>query len=275
MNEMNLSRDSIVPIGLLSCFACTLVSGIPALGRTITIEDWKEINQIGSYGGRIKESPDLEAELKKLYLVSTDSEDLLACERSECLRERDRRYRARVTLFNERNFLATTVAKVSPADLLGNSIRSTNSLLGEMVLPLPSLARISSGFGWRHHPMTGLESFHQGTDLAAPAGTPVLASFSGTVIDAGDMGNLGNAVVLDSGSVRTRYGHMSRAIVSAGESVNKGQVIGFVGSTGRSTGPHLHFEVWHLDASGQWKPQDYTATIRSAFEQYRSTFSER
>ena len=221
VNQMHPSRLSTVTIGFISSTTCILVSGLPALSRTISIDDWKEINQLGSYGGRIEESIDLEEELKNLYLVSTDAEDLLACEESECLMDREKRYQTRLSLFAERNSLSTTVAKLSPTEMLESGINITNSPLGEMVIPLPSPARISSGFGWREHPVTGQRGFHQGIDLAAPAGTPVLATFSGTVSDSGDMGNLGNAVVLDSGNIRTRYGHMSRVIVSDGEYVNQ------------------------------------------------------
>ena len=272
---MSLSRIAFCSIGVLSSAACFLASGHPAFGRTITLDEWKELNRLGSYGGEIVESIDLEAELQKLYSISTEAVDLLECESADCLMERETRYLARMALFSERNSLSSTIAKLSPMESVDGGIGSHTIWVGEMAFPLASPARISSGFGWRLHPVTGQRrSFHQGTDLAAPTGTPVLASFSGTVSAAGEMGNLGNAVAIDSGSVRTRYGHMIREIVSAGDYVEKGQVIGYVGSTGRSTGPHLHFEVWHLDASGRWRPQDYTAAIRAALEQHRIAQSE-
>jgi len=86
--------------------------------------------------------------------------------------------------------------------------------------------------------------FHKGVDLAATAGTPIVAAADGRVISAGWSGGYGRAVVIaHAGGVETRYGHMSRIAASAGEIVHRGEVIGYVGSSGLSTGPHLHFEV--------------------------------
>ena len=128
--------------------------------------------------------------------------------------------------------------------------------------PLASIAPVSSGFGMRVHPITGLASFHQGIDLAAPAGTPVLAAYSGQVIVSGPAGNLGNAVVLaHDESRRTRYGHMSSVAVQANTWVEQGQIIGYVGSTGRSTGPHLHFEYWSRH-SGSWAAIDISEQLK-------------
>lgn len=105
-------------------------------------------------------------------------------------------------------------------------------------------ARLTSGYGMRHHPILGGQRMHSGLDLALPYGSPIRATADGTVISAGWAGGYGLAVKLDhGGAVETLYGHMSRLAVRAGQSVRKGQVIGFVGSTGRSTGPHVHYEV--------------------------------
>ncbi len=124
---------------------------------------------------------------------------------------------------------------------------------------VPVSGLISSGFGWRIHPITGLESFHAGIDIPAPLGTPILSSMSGRVGSAGAAGNLGLQVTVESGDTRTIYGHMS-AIAVAGEGwVEAGQTLGYVGSTGRSTGPHLHFTV-HKWLEGSWTaidPSDY------------------
>jgi murein DD-endopeptidase MepM/ murein hydrolase activator NlpD len=106
-------------------------------------------------------------------------------------------------------------------------------------------ARMSSGFGMRFHPVLGYNRMHKGVDFAAPTGTPILASAAGTVVLAGWGGGYGNVVVLDHGKgIRTRYAHMSRVSVRNGQRVSQGQSIGAVGSTGLSTGPHLHYEVW-------------------------------
>lgn len=106
--------------------------------------------------------------------------------------------------------------------------------------------RISSYYGGRTHPVTGqMESFHRGVDIAAAYGTPIYATKSGTVTLARYNGTYGNCVKLDhDDNGRSLYGHMSRIAVSAGQHVEQGQIIGYVGSTGRSTGPHLHFELY-------------------------------
>ena len=109
---------------------------------------------------------------------------------------------------------------------------------------LPVHGRISSPFGWRVHPITHVRKLHTGVDLAAPIGTPIVAAGGGQVIWAGRKGGYGNAVMIDHGHGRTTlYGHMSSFCVRVGQVVAKGQLIGKVGSTGFSTGPHCHFEV--------------------------------
>lgn len=113
-----------------------------------------------------------------------------------------------------------------------------------MVRPVAA-ARISSGFGMRFHPLLGYSRFHKGTDYAAVTGTPIRAVTDGTVTLAGWGGGYGNMVKLaHAGGLGTGYAHMSRIAVRPGERVVQGQVIGYVGTTGLSTGPHLHFEVY-------------------------------
>lgn len=104
--------------------------------------------------------------------------------------------------------------------------------------------RLSSSFGMREHPVLGGRRAHKGVDLAAPTGTPIYATADGLVGKAEWFSGYGLYVQLDHGAeLETRYGHMSRLNVAAGQRVRKGDVIGYVGSTGRSTGPHLHYEV--------------------------------
>ncbi|KQM87025.1 hypothetical protein ASE67_04570 [Sphingomonas sp. Leaf23] len=109
----------------------------------------------------------------------------------------------------------------------------------------PVAARISSNFGWRVHPVLGFRRLHKGMDFAAAYGSPIRATTDGRVASAGWHGGYGNFVKLDhGGGLATGYGHMSRIVVGAGSRVSQGQVIGYVGSTGLSTGPHLHYELW-------------------------------
>lgn len=103
---------------------------------------------------------------------------------------------------------------------------------------------ISSPFGWRVDPINGSTRFHAGVDIAAESGAPVLAAQAGYVVYSGEYGGYGEVVVLDhGGTLYTLYGHNSERLVEAGQYVFPGQIIARVGATGRTTGPHLHFEV--------------------------------
>lgn len=129
--------------------------------------------------------------------------------------------------------------------------------VSNFTLPITG-AVISSGFGWRIHPVTGERRLHKGVDFAAPTGTPIFAAADGVVTDAGwTDGGYGNIVELrhEDGSV-TLYAHTNRVYVSKGQVINKGQAIAEVGTTGRSTGPHLHFEV-QPDGKNAVDPMDY------------------
>jgi murein DD-endopeptidase MepM/ murein hydrolase activator NlpD len=119
--------------------------------------------------------------------------------------------------------------------------------LGKVSVPsgLPlARATMTSHYGMRTHPVLGGRRMHEGVDLAAPRGTPVYAPADGYVQKASEFGSYGNFIEMEhGGNIETRYGHLSGYAVAAGDQVHKGQLIGYVGSTGRSTGPHLHYEV--------------------------------
>ena len=115
---------------------------------------------------------------------------------------------------------------------------------GQFVWPAPGYSSITSPYGMRYHPILKTRKLHTGEDIGAPSGATIVAADSGTVIFSGWMGAYGQAIIIDHGNgVSTLYGHQSQLLVSEGQSVVKGQTIGKVGSTGWSTGPHLHFEV--------------------------------
>ncbi|BDA70185.1 peptidase M23B [Calothrix sp. PCC 7716] len=136
-----------------------------------------------------------------------------------------------------------------------------------LIFPLSIPASITSIFGWRNHPITGETRFHSGTDLGAAMGTPVIAAFTGQVEVADFVGGYGLTAILNhNGAVQTLYAHMSQLFVQPGQWVQQGTVIGLVGSTGASTGPHLHFEVRQLTPEG-WVATDPGIHLQYALTQ--------
>ncbi|WP_068088144.1 M23 family metallopeptidase [Novosphingobium rosa] len=138
--------------------------------------------------------------------------------------------------------------------------RTSNAL----IMPVAG-ARITSSFGMRYHPILGFSRMHSGTDLAVPWGSPIYAVADALVTYAGWRGGYGNYVKLEhGGALATGYGHMSRFVVSPGMRVRAGQVIGYVGSTGMSTGAHLHYEVFRDGASVD--PMSMHFTVRAGVD---------
>jgi murein DD-endopeptidase MepM/ murein hydrolase activator NlpD len=120
---------------------------------------------------------------------------------------------------------------------------STGTATGKLIWPMPGYSA-GGGVGWRVHPVYGYKSCHTGVDISAPSGTQIIAARGGTVIWTKSGGPYGNNTLIDHGNgLATFYAHQTSFAVSGGERVRKGEVIGYVGSTGYSTGPHLHFEV--------------------------------
>lgn len=139
--------------------------------------------------------------------------------------------------------------QVEALALMANQGEAMTSILQELTAMTDKLERkVSSDFGMRTHPIHKSKRFHHGIDYALPHGTELTAPASGTVAFAGKKGGYGNTVIIDHGhGLKTVYAHLSEMRVGEGETVSKNALIGKVGSTGLSTGPHLHFEVRHND----------------------------
>lgn len=135
--------------------------------------------------------------------------------------------------------------------------------------PLPSVVPVTSGFGWRVHPITGGRRFHAGVDLGAAYGTPVLAALAGQVVAADYDGGYGLRVLVQSQlgdrTVQTLYAHLAGVTVQVGQVVQPGQPLGFVGSSGSATGPHLHFELREL-IDRQWESVDSQPLLTAALQ---------
>lgn len=129
---------------------------------------------------------------------------------------------------------------------------------GAFLWPCPSSKTITSPYGWRHHPILGIDRFHNGVDIGAKSGASILAAYNGTVVAASYTSAMGNYIMIDHGDgLYTIYMHCSALYVSNGQYVNRGDTIGAVGSTGLSTGPHLHFTVRR---NGEYvNPLDYVS----------------
>ncbi|HET7216519.1 MAG TPA: M23 family metallopeptidase [Vicinamibacterales bacterium] len=133
-------------------------------------------------------------------------------------------------------------------DAVRSDVEKRRSLADATPSIWPVAGWLTSSFGNRRDPFNGGSDFHPGLDISANQGDPVLAPAAGIVSSAGPSGNYGNLVVVDHGfGIVTKYGHLSRFAVMNGQQVNRGDIIGYVGSTGRSTSPHLHYEIWVND----------------------------
>lgn len=143
----------------------------------------------------------------------------------------------------------TAIERTAPTVGTGEVVTAYSSPIPQRAVSVPSRmplegAALTSGFGMRTHPVLGGRRQHHGIDLAAPTGTPVYATADGVVTRADWYSSYGLFISLNHGaSMETRYAHLSRLAVAEGDNVKKGDLIGYVGSTGRSTGPHLHYEV--------------------------------
>lgn len=155
-------------------------------------------------------------------------------------------------LTNRMNLLeGMMVTQIQSFEQLGEALNSQQDKLSHIPAILPiniTDYTMSSGYGWRNDPIMGSSKFHAGLDFAASMGTDVYATGKGKVVFAGHKTGYGNCIDIDHGyNYTTRYAHLSEILVNNGEPVIRGQLIGKVGSTGKSTGPHLHYEVRYKD----------------------------
>lgn len=195
-------------------------SKLPPHGATTTtetVETTEATQTLAALAARVAIRPEIEA----LTVPCLEAED---------------RLKTRTAAF-QRAILIEDASHIDP----GARVRR---LFQRNLFIMPLEGRVTSGFGYRRHPIGGGRRFHNGVDLAAPHGTPVRAASSGTVSRAGYSYSLGRFVkIRHTQGYQTVYGHLARYQVRQGQRVDQGQVIGYEGSTGRSTGPHLHFEI--------------------------------
>jgi murein DD-endopeptidase MepM/ murein hydrolase activator NlpD len=169
-----------------------------------------------------------------------------------------------------------SIPSVRPAAVAASQSQSTafvnlgaNESAAELGYPLSRPAPTTSRFGWRTHPITGSRRFHSGMDIGAPMGAPVVAAATGIIVSSGWLGGYGKAIVIQHNGVQqTLYGHLSEVFVQPGQRIEQGTVIGRVGSTGNSTGPHLHFEARAATSDG-WVAVDPGEQIEYALENLR------
>jgi murein DD-endopeptidase MepM/ murein hydrolase activator NlpD len=130
-------------------------------------------------------------------------------------------------------------------NVVARNVERRNALAAATPSMWPAYGWLSSTMGWRKDPITGQDDYHSGLDIAGERGQPVYATAAGTVRHVGYQGAYGNLIVVDHGfGLATRYGHLSKFLVKAGAKVQRGDIIGQVGNTGRTTGYHLHYEVF-------------------------------
>lgn len=183
-----------------------------------------------------KELEATKAELKKKRASLASQKEELAAEKADLEEKKAALKKEEDALKAEADRLTSEIKKLTD--------QNSKYVGGEFTWPCPASTYITSSFGNRLHPILNTWIYHTGVDIGCSSGKDILAAASGTVIMASWYGGYGNCVMIDhGGGIVTLYGHASELCVSDGQSVSRGQVIAKVGSTGRSTGPHLHFEV--------------------------------
>lgn len=175
-----------------------------------------------------------------------------AASRTSILNKLNQDKEAAIRAYNELDRLAKELDKV----IKELQAKTKGVGTGTFTWPTPGYTRITSPFGWRTHPIFKTQEFHSGIDIGAPMNANIVASDSGVVIYSDWLGGYGKTVIIDHGKFSTLYAHCNALLVKAGDKVAKGQVVAKAGTTGNSTGPHLHFEIRN-EAGNRVNPTQY------------------
>lgn len=224
--------------------------------RTALSESQAELDAKSAEATQIlDELNDKTAELQAYYAEYEEKESELSAsiaqkeqEYTEALQAEEEARREEEAAANNNNNSGSSGGNGNAGSEGGSSSGGVSS--SGWLYPLPYRVSITDAYGWRINPISGQRSFHHGTDFAAGSGTAIYASRSGTVTDAGYDDVYGYSVTINHGDgYSSLYAHMTHFVVSSGDYVTQGQVIGYVGSTGWSTGPHLHFSIYYNGSS--------------------------
>ena len=224
--------------------------------RTALSESQAELDAKSAEATQIlDELNDKTAELQAYYAEYEEKESELSAsiaqkeqEYTEALQAEEEARREEEAAANNNNNSGSSGGNGNAGSEGGSSSGGASS--SGWLYPLPYRVSITDAYGWRINPISGQRSFHHGTDFAAGSGTAIYASRSGTVTDAGYDDVYGYSVTINHGDgYSSLYAHMTHFVVSIGDYVTQGQVIGYVGSTGWSTGPHLHFSIYYNGSS--------------------------
>ncbi|WP_243371587.1 M23 family metallopeptidase [Geotalea sp. SG265] len=241
------SRSIRIPFILALLFCClSVVGGIVTVSLTIEAVNYHqlkkryagisdEVSQMRSTMTSLKES---EAQLKQLVSLGS---------RSKILQNLDTAESGSIDIDELKSQVAKSMDTVKEIKSYLRKERAT-----DLATPQgwPAAGRISSLFGNREHPLYGIRKFHSGVDISVPTGTPLHATADGVVSFAGRAANNGNITVLEHGlGYSTIYAHNSKNLAQAGQTVKRGDVVAYAGSTGASTGPHVHYEIWKYGQS--------------------------
>ncbi len=262
-DRLNLHREDVAA-RLVAIYQSGEVHPAEVLFQSISFTDFANrvylLNQVARQDVQILgefEGAEAEAEARRAALADqeqrlTQLQQQIVTERRRAEAQRQAAEQRKVNLVRDRAAWERALAELEEdsrgieamLQRLNRTPDSADTTGWQGSLDWPLRGRITSGYGYRTHPIFRVRRMHTGIDIAAPTGTPIRAPAGGTVVHASRWGGYGNCVIIDHGSnMATLYGHCSRFAVSEGQHVNRGDTIAYVGSTGLSTGPHLHFEV--------------------------------